>query len=320
MTLPMVSVIIPVFNGMNYISSAIQSVLNQSFADLELLVIDDGSTDGLGNFLESIADDRLRYIRQPCNFGAPAALNRGILESRGNFICWLSHDDLFLREKIEHQIRFLNEHLEFGVCYTDNEIIGADDEVISVFQSRWYPKEEMPWRILTEGNFINGSTVMIRRECFDQAGLFDEGMKFVADGDMWFRMFRHSAFGHLAEVQAKYRWHSGNQSHNLPAMRKYQRLALQKLLLLFPLEQLIPGFPLNPDRTDLAQGHLRVAKALESIWQEPILAASAFSHSWRAEPSVEAGTGILRMGLYLWPRVAVSNLIHRARRSFSSRS
>ena len=116
---PRVSVVIPVFNGMNFVGEAIESVLAQQGPAFELLLVDDGSSDGIDAFAAGISDPRFRFVRQPRNMGAPAALNRGIRESRADLVCWLSHDDLFLPDKLRKQVLFMDAHPEFGASYTD---------------------------------------------------------------------------------------------------------------------------------------------------------------------------------------------------------
>jgi len=306
--MPRVSIIIPVYNGMNYVGQSIQSVLEQDYHEFELIVVDDGSSDGLESYVTSISDPVLHYLRQPTNLGAPAALNRGIRESLGELVCWLSHDDLFLPEKLTQQVRFMDTHPEFGMSYTDNEIINGEGRLLSYYKSRWYPPNEMAWRIVSEGNFINGSTVMIRRECFEKAGLFDESMKYVADGEMWFRLLRYYAFGYLQKNLVCYRWHPGNQSHNIPAMRYYEGRLWWRLINLFPVQELLPDMPNHPTLNDLSHAHFLLAQALEKTWRAPGPAAHEYRQSWNKQPSFEAILGYLKMKLYLSPRLGLSNL------------
>ncbi len=121
---PLVSVVIPVFNGTNYLAEAIESVLEQTYPAIEIIVVDDGSTDGTWDLIQSFGD-RVRGIRKP-NGGVASAMNRGIREAAGRHIAWLSHDDLFLPEKLARQVRFLQESDGFAACYTDYRIIGPD--------------------------------------------------------------------------------------------------------------------------------------------------------------------------------------------------
>ena len=174
---------------------------------------------------------------------------------------------------------------------------------------------------MTEGNFINGSTIMIRRECFDRAGLFDESMKYVADGEMWFRMLQYTAFGHLPEILVKYRWHPANQSHNVPAMRYYIRLAFARLLDMCPPEDLVPGTPHPPRRGDRARAHAVVARALEDRWNQASLAATHYARSFLWRPSAAAAAGWLRTQLYRPTRVwAVATAGWLARNSTAGRA
>ena len=106
MTTPAVSVILPVFNGENYLRFAIESVLQQTLRNFELIVVDDGSTDSTATILKDYAE-HVRYVRQE-NTGAAGAVNHGLRLARGRYISWLSHDDIFLPEKLEKQVLLLD--------------------------------------------------------------------------------------------------------------------------------------------------------------------------------------------------------------------
>src|ERR1044072_1092605 len=127
MSNPVVSVVMPVYNGEKYLRSAIQSVLDQTFHDFEIIVVDDGSKDSTPAIAQSYGD-RVRYVRQE-NAGVAAAVNHGISLARGRYFAWLSHDDLWAPEKLSEQLRALQSVAGPAVCYTDIKLINGEGKV-----------------------------------------------------------------------------------------------------------------------------------------------------------------------------------------------
>ena len=208
------SVIIPVYNGANYVREAIDSLLAQTFDDYELIVVDDGSTDDTPAVVEAYGA-KLTYIHQE-NQGVAAALNKGIIHSRGNYIAWLSHDDVFLRNKLERQIGFLQQFLEFKACYTDFYVIDSAGTIIREVVTPWYPRQQAIQTLF--GNvYINGSSMLIERSCFDKVGLFKEKFRYTQDTEMWLRMLRQFEIGRVPEKLLKSRVHPDQGSCNAEA-------------------------------------------------------------------------------------------------------
>jgi glycosyltransferase involved in cell wall biosynthesis len=208
---PPVSVIIPTFNQAAYLPEAIESVLAQDYPDLELIVVDDGSTDETPEVIASYRD-QLTHIRQD-NQGAAAALNAGLRVARGEMICWLSSDDAFLPGKIGRQVATLVAYPAAGLCSTGWETIDAEGHVLRRYLSMdWVHPDQVVsifWR-----NTINGTTVMIPKAVLDEVGPFDERMRADADGDMWLRIADHREIVTLPEVLARYRVHAGAQTRD----------------------------------------------------------------------------------------------------------
>lgn len=221
-TPPYVSVIIPVYNGENYLKEAIDSVFAQTYTNFELIVVDDGSTDRTWELIQSFKS-RIRGIHKQ-NGGVASALNRGIFEAHGEWIAWLSHDDIYLPEKIEKQITFLSENSEVMACYTDYFIIGKDGQIISLEKSPWYSKELFIRRLFGVC-FINGSSMIINKKCFDVVGYFSEEYRFTQDAHMWFRLAEKFTIGRINEPLIKWRWHPSQDSKKfLPHMLEEQKM------------------------------------------------------------------------------------------------
>jgi len=210
-TLPKVSVIIPVFNGENYLREAIDSVLSQTYPRHEVIVVDDGSTDGTWALIESFGS-RVEGIRKG-NGGVASALNCGIKQASGDYIAWLSHDDVFLSNKLESQVELLLRAPHFKASYTDYYVIDGAGKIIGEVETPWYPRVEAI-RALFAGVYINGSTMMIKRSCFDEVGLFSEGLRYTQDIEMWLRLLQHFEIGRVSEKLVKWRSHPTQGSRN----------------------------------------------------------------------------------------------------------
>ena len=205
---PSVSVVIPVYNGTNYLCEAIDSVLNQTYNHYEIIVVDDGSTDETWALIQSYGS-KVRGIRQE-NRGVAGALNHGIRASSSDYVAWLSHDDLFLPAKLQCQIEFLLQNKQFSACYTDYHIIDQSGGILRTITSPWYPREQAMW-VLFGRMYINGSTMLIERNCFEKVGWFSEEWRYTQDAEMWLRILRHFSIGRVPEKLGKLRFHSAQQ-------------------------------------------------------------------------------------------------------------
>jgi glycosyltransferase involved in cell wall biosynthesis len=206
---PLVSIVIPAYNRQDFVGDAIQSVLEQTFQDFELIVIDDGSTDSTASIVKAFNSDRIKYVYQP-NGGRSSARNHALRLARGSYIAFLDSDDLYLPDKIARQVAFLDQHQEFGMVYTSAYCI---DEYGAPLKSTY--EAIVSGRIYDEIAFykpvtITLPTVMVRREVLDRAGGFDEAMKRFEDTDMWRRISRHCRIGAMREYTCKLRTHRDN--------------------------------------------------------------------------------------------------------------
>lgn len=212
---PTVSVVVPVYNQGEYVAQAIDSVLEQRYRPVELIVVNDGSTDATADRLKAYKR-RARIIHQE-NRGAAAALNRGIRESRGSLVCWLSADDEFLPGKLEAQVAAFRAHPELGMVHTGYERVdgtGAHlDTIVEPAQAHPDPFVTVFWR-----NSLNGSTVMLRREVFDAVGGFDETLRADVDADMWLKIMQRWQVGIVRGVYVRYRVHQNSLSANTALM------------------------------------------------------------------------------------------------------
>jgi glycosyltransferase involved in cell wall biosynthesis len=185
--MPRVTVIIPTYNRSELLVKAVSSVLDQSFGDFELLVIDDCSPDDTRSKIEGIGDSRVAYFRNPENKGVSGSRNFGIERSRGEFIAFLDDDDEWLPGKLEKQVKVLDESpSNVGLVYTGTLSVDlTTGELIETTIPRYKGNVLNDLAFL---NFIPTSSVLARRECFTRIGLFDENLSYGEDFDLWIRI------------------------------------------------------------------------------------------------------------------------------------
>jgi glycosyltransferase involved in cell wall biosynthesis len=212
---PMVSVIIPAYNCERYIDQTIGSVLGQSFHDLEVVVVDDGSRDSTPDLAAAFGSP-VRLVTQ-ANAGVCVARNRGIREANGRFVCLMDHDDYWFPDKLARQLAAMRAHPECGVVYAPFIVWHRDaagrfpaperfdaarcpDGIDGEFSGWIYHQFLLDCWMLT-------STAMFRREVFDRCGSFDEALPYSEDWDLWLRIAREYPFIKLTRPNTLYRQH-----------------------------------------------------------------------------------------------------------------
>lgn len=214
--LPLVSIIIPVFNGSDWMEVAIDSALAQTYPHIEVIVVNDGSTDdGRTARIAEAYGARIRYIAQP-NGGVGAALNTGIAAMRGAYFSWLSHDDVYLPLKIETQMRKMAECADPVVIFGNVSLI--DDRSCLIehvdFAPQIKPGDEPFWCVL--GTLLSGCSLLIPKECFETCGTFNPALPTTQDYDLWFRLARRYRFVHTPENLTLSRQHEAQGSRAAP--------------------------------------------------------------------------------------------------------
>ncbi len=217
---PKVSIVIPVYNGSNYLKEAIDSALAQTYKNIEVIVINDGSNDkGETDKICKSYGNKIRYYKKE-NGGAASALNMGIEKMKGEYFSWLSHDDIYYPEKIEKQIKFL-EKLEDKdvVFYASYELIDRESNQIGKVIHDHDLLRNKPEYSLLRGR-VNGITMLIPKKAFDKYGLFNEDLKVTQDYDMWRRIAKGYKFVHMNEILTKTRIHAMQDSNKHPNVIK----------------------------------------------------------------------------------------------------
>lgn len=192
---PLVSIIIPVYNGSNYLKEAIDSVLAQTYKNIEVIVVNDGSTDNTEEIVLSYGN-KIRYFSKN-NGGVSSALNMGIEKARGDYISWLSHDDKYYSKKIEIQIKKLNKIKNKNVIlFSDYDRLTVDTNKISRIKIKYnqnYESEESLFfesLILLLNSTLHGCSLLIPKKAFEKAGLFDCNLKTVQDYAKWYEFIK----------------------------------------------------------------------------------------------------------------------------------
>ncbi|MEP9410713.1 MAG: glycosyltransferase family 2 protein [Candidatus Brocadia sp.] len=212
--MPKVSVVIPTYNRPEFLSSAIASVLNQTFQDFEIIVVDDGSKDNTPEVVNRLNNKKIKYIRNEINKGEAGARNTGIMNSNSEYIAFLDDDDEWLPEKLALQVDLLkNSPTKVGVVYTG--YIEVDKTSRKILQKIFPIKRGYIHRDLFIKNYVGvPSTVIVRRICFERIGLFDGNVVYPTDYDMWIRLSKEFHFEYIKKPLVKYYIHKNTISSN----------------------------------------------------------------------------------------------------------
>lgn len=210
--IPLVSVIMPAYNAEKYVEEAINSILNQTYKNFELIILDDASTDNTPLILKNLAkkDPRIRYIRNEKNLYIAGNRNKGISLAKGKYILWQDADDISLPNRIEKLLSFMEEHPKTGICGSYLQSFYKD----KIKDIRKYPQRD---KIIRENLFkfspIAQPTAIIKKECFDKIGNFDIDMPPAEDIDLTFRIGTLYKFANIPEVLLMYREHPDSATY-----------------------------------------------------------------------------------------------------------
>lgn len=281
---PTVTVILPVYNGENYVRFAIESVLNQTVKDLELVVVDDGSTDSTPEIIASYGPP-LRYVRQE-NTGVAGAFNHGLRLAQGKYISWLSHDDIFQPTKLEKQLEALRKLDSPGICYTDIESIDSEGRVVTEYKLPEYVRGETLRRVLTGGPICSACySLMYDRRCIEQAGTYSVELRYTQDVDMLSRLVRHFPLLHVPEPLMQVREHATRAIHTDGWKREVDKFFRSRLAST-PFAELFPEHGEAATKSQRSLGFRWLGDIL-STQPEPIraVAFSQYRRAWVEDPS-----------------------------------
>jgi glycosyltransferase involved in cell wall biosynthesis len=225
---PLVSIIIPTYNRAHTLARAIKSVLNQTYENFEIIVVDDGSSDDTEDVVSTFAERRLLYTKHSFNKGAAAARNTGIRVARGEYIAFQDSDDEWFPEKLEKQMEiFKNSPPQVGVVYTGFWRAWNDKTIY--FPSSYIKKKEgnIHEGILEE-NFVTTQSAVVAAECFKKSDVFDENLPSLEDWELWIRISKYYEFRFVKEPLLQAYIQKDSINTNLPASIKARTLILEK--------------------------------------------------------------------------------------------
>ncbi|HLO87539.1 MAG TPA: glycosyltransferase [Nostocaceae cyanobacterium] len=222
--LPKISVIIPAFNCESTIKRTIESVLNQTFTDWELIIINDGSTDATLDIISAFSDSRLKVFSFD-NAGGNVSRNRGLKLAMGEFVSFLDGDDMWTSDKLLSQLKALQNNPQAAVAYSWTDYIDENDKIV-ISGGRLVANGNVYERLLLTNFLENGSNPLIRKEAIIELGGFDENLSAAQDWDMWLRLAAKFEFVNVPSAQILYRISANSVSSNLV---RQERACLQVL-------------------------------------------------------------------------------------------
>ena len=227
----LVSVIIPTYNRVDYLKIALKSVLEQTNKNIEVIVVDDGSTDKTSDVVMSFNDTRVKYFCQE-HSGFPAVgRNLGMQKAIGKYIAFLDDDDMWFHKKLEKQVEYLHKHPEYFLVYSNGWIIDEEGVQGELLLKPKFIREGDIFLELTKRNFILQSSVLMKKEVFNNIGFFTENpsIRAAEDYEYWLRVALQYKIGFVKEPLVMYRIHSGGIINNVNSA-KIDQIVLSSLL------------------------------------------------------------------------------------------
>lgn len=255
--MPTVSVIIPSYNHEKFVKECIQSVLDQTYQDFEIIITDDCSTDGTVSIIEQFDDPRVKLFRHRVNRGVSITANNCILHARGKYIAWLSSDDAWYPDKLEKQVQYLDEHPEVGVVFgkvdwideSGNLITDPSFPYLNIYDVENRSRHEWLRYFFLSGNCLSLPSSLIRKECFSKVGLFNPVYAKIQDLDLWIKICFKFNVTILDQRLIRNRWindennASGDTIKNRIQVRFEYKTSLEQYLQINTSGELLSIFP-----------------------------------------------------------------------------
>lgn len=224
---PKVSIVIPVYNGSNYLKEAIESALTQTYKNIEVIVVNDGSNDnGATEKIAMSYGERIRFYKKE-NGGVATALNFGIQKMTGEYFSWLSHDDMYYPAKVEKQVEFLSGQENKQIFLYSNFSVLEDKKVTPVILDHKMLAKKKKYSLLR--GCVNGITVLIPKVIFDDIGSFQTDLKYTQDYDCWMRIQEKYPEVHMENILSITRFHSDQESKSKNAIPECNRLWIRMI-------------------------------------------------------------------------------------------
>lgn len=224
----MVSILMCTYNREQYLKRAIDSVIAQTYTEWELIIVDDGSTDNTEQLVASYPDPRIRYIKMDKNRFYCYAANYGLQNCRGDYVAFQNSDDEWLSDKLEKQMRFMEEHTEAGACFTEVTLIDNEGNDLSerclpmekLFENHYEDQKDWMHFFLHKGNCVCHPSALVRKKVMDEVGGFNLMYCQLADFDLWVRIVTEHPIYVLPEKLIRFRWDINKQEQVSSATEK----------------------------------------------------------------------------------------------------
>lgn len=245
---PLVTVLMSVHDDRRFLCESVESILAQSLREFEFIVTDDGSTDGSGEYLDSIPDPRLRVIRNASNLGLTRSLNIGLDAARGKYVARMDADDVAAPHRLRRQVQFMEAQRGVGIVGTSRTLIDEGGRVIAEAPAAT-DDLRIRWRCLL-GNPLAHPTVMLRREVLDRHKLrYDERFETAQDYELWSRLLPITKAANLGESLLRYRLRAG-----VSRTRKAEQLENHDRVAHAAIRRLVPRFEIGPEEMTNLRG------------------------------------------------------------------
>ncbi|MBT2289847.1 glycosyltransferase family 2 protein [Paenibacillus albidus] len=325
---PAVTVLMPVYNGEKYLAEAIESILNQTFADFEFLIINDASKDRTVEIIESYKDERIRLVHNEQNLRLIATLNKGIGLARGTYLARMDADDISVPQRLERQVAFLDANPGIAVCGCWADMIGENAGHIWKFPMT---HEEIKARLLFE-NCISHPGVTVRRSILEDPALrYDPQYTHVEDWEFWSHISMEHKLHNLQEILLHYRLNDNSVSRLYEDEQSFNNrkvfIPYLKRLGIEPAEAEIDThrrfnfepWPFTPDRAFIESCHtwlmkLQAANRAQGIYAEPAF-TNQLAQKWYLVCSRSRN-----LGWWVWTQFWKSPLINNRRLSIKQRT
>ena len=274
---PVVSVLMSAFNNMAFLPEAISSILAQTFADFEFIIIDDGSTDATWNILTSCSDPRIRLVRNERNLGLARSLNNGLDLARGQYVTRQDADDISLPHRLERQIGLMEEHPDIGIVGSQCMMIDAKGRDQGIL-----PKPlsdlEIRWVMLLDNPFAH-PTVMVRRRILQQHALkYDEQFQTAQDYELWTRLLDFTRGANCDEALVKYR----TGCTQVTQTRRQAQLDNHDAIALRAIRQHLPDFTISAEQVSQLRALFIGGEVARDLDQQRVQAAGLYFALLRA--------------------------------------
>lgn len=234
MNYPLVSVIIPCYNHQNYIEECLLSVLNQSYKNIQLIVIDDGSKDNSVSIIEKIREEYTFIFEKQNNIGLSKTINKVLKKYvTGEFVCTLASDDFWDKNKVKIQVDYLNANKQYDFVFSNAYIINHQSQITGSFDEARLKHNCSLEDLMLDKYGIPALTVMLRKSVFDGVGLFDENLA-IEDWDMWMRIAETRQLACIYDKLAYYRMHDSNTTLQIELMMDGRLQIIEKWKTIYP--------------------------------------------------------------------------------------